>query len=138
MPAAPNISEAEWEVIKVIWDSGPLTAGQIVASLEGQKLWRPYTWEGDRTLRCGCRLSRLPVALAHLLKQSSCPPDARGRTGPASHSPAGGSDPDSRSGNCAKSSRTATSLIGSTITAGRGNYSWNRVLGLRISGRIAD
>ena len=44
MPALPNISEAEWEVIKVIWDAGaPLTAGQIVASLEGQKHWRPRT-----------------------------------------------------------------------------------------------
>ena len=47
MPASanilPNISDAEWEVIKVIWESGPLTAGQIVAALEGQKHWRPRT-----------------------------------------------------------------------------------------------
>lgn len=43
MPSTPNISEAEWDVIKVIWDSGPLTAGQIVAALEGQKHWRPRT-----------------------------------------------------------------------------------------------
>ena len=40
---SPNISDAEWDVIKVIWDSGPLTAGQIVAALEGQKHWRPRT-----------------------------------------------------------------------------------------------
>jgi len=44
MPALPNISEAEWEVIKVIWDAAhPLTAGEIVAALEGQKHWRPRT-----------------------------------------------------------------------------------------------
>jgi BlaI family penicillinase repressor len=44
MPAVPNISEAEWEVIKVIWDAGaPLTAGKIVAALSGQKQWRPRT-----------------------------------------------------------------------------------------------
>ena len=43
MPDTPNISEAEWEVIKIIWEKGPLTAGQIVAALEGQKHWRPRT-----------------------------------------------------------------------------------------------
>jgi BlaI family transcriptional regulator, penicillinase repressor len=41
---SPNISDAEWDVIKVIWDAGDaLTAGQIVAALEGQKHWRPRT-----------------------------------------------------------------------------------------------
>jgi len=41
---SPNISTAEWEVIKVIWDAGqPLTAGQIVAALQGQQQWRPRT-----------------------------------------------------------------------------------------------
>ena len=43
MPITPNISEAEWDVIKIIWEKGPLTAGQIVAALEGQKHWRPRT-----------------------------------------------------------------------------------------------
>ena len=44
MPALPNISEAEWEVIKVIWDAGkPLSAGEIVAALAGQTQWRPRT-----------------------------------------------------------------------------------------------
>ena len=47
MPSAPsqslNISDSEWEVIKVIWEAGPLTAGQIVTALEGQKHWRPRT-----------------------------------------------------------------------------------------------
>ena len=44
MSALPNISEAEWEVIKVIWDAGkPLAAGEIVAALAGQTRWRPRT-----------------------------------------------------------------------------------------------
>src|SRR5438874_2627441 len=43
MPEAPNISDAEWDVIKVIWDGGPQTAGEIVSALEGQKHWRPRT-----------------------------------------------------------------------------------------------
>ncbi len=43
MPETPNISDAEWDVIKVIWDAGPLTAGQVVTALEGQKHWAPRT-----------------------------------------------------------------------------------------------
>jgi BlaI family penicillinase repressor len=39
----PNISDAEWDVIKVLWESGPLTAGQVVAALEGSRHWRPRT-----------------------------------------------------------------------------------------------
>ena len=40
---SPNISDAEWDVIKVVWDAGPLTAGQIVSALEGTRHWRPRT-----------------------------------------------------------------------------------------------
>jgi BlaI family penicillinase repressor len=39
----PSISDAEWDVIKVLWDQGPLTAGQVVAALEGSRHWRPRT-----------------------------------------------------------------------------------------------
>jgi BlaI family penicillinase repressor len=44
MPQAPGISEAEWDVIKVLWDAGPATAGQVVAgvSVIGRR-WRPRT-----------------------------------------------------------------------------------------------
>jgi BlaI family transcriptional regulator, penicillinase repressor len=42
--SSPNISEAEWDVIKIIWDSAePMTAGQIVDALAGSKQWRPRT-----------------------------------------------------------------------------------------------
>jgi BlaI family penicillinase repressor len=48
MPAAANqsanISDSEWEVIKVIWDAdSPLTAGQIVESVSASNHWRPRT-----------------------------------------------------------------------------------------------
>src|SRR2546423_546087 len=69
MPALPQISDSEWDVMKVIWDSGPLTAGQIVQKLEGQKDWHPRTiktllgrlvkkgavaMEEDGDTTCGC------------------------------------------------------------------------------------
>src|SRR5436190_16268816 len=44
MPQTPAISEAEWDVIKVLWDAGPATAGQIVAAVSGtSRRWRPRT-----------------------------------------------------------------------------------------------
>jgi BlaI family transcriptional regulator, penicillinase repressor len=47
MPNSPNtiasVSEAEWDVIKVLWDKGPLTAGQVVEALADSKTWRPRT-----------------------------------------------------------------------------------------------
>ena len=43
MPALPQISDSEWDVMKVIWEAGPLTAGQIVQRLEGQTDWHPRT-----------------------------------------------------------------------------------------------
>jgi len=39
----PQISQAEWEVMKTLWDHGPLTSGQIVQRLEGGQDWRPRT-----------------------------------------------------------------------------------------------
>ena len=39
----PQISQAEWEVMKTLWDHGPLTSGQIVQKLEGGQDWRPRT-----------------------------------------------------------------------------------------------
>ena len=44
MPQVAGISEAEWDVIKVLWDAGPSTAGQIVAGVAGtSRRWRPRT-----------------------------------------------------------------------------------------------
>ena len=43
MPAIPQISDAEWEVMKAVWDWGPLTAGQVVDRLAGERQWKPRT-----------------------------------------------------------------------------------------------
>lgn len=43
MPQPTGISEAEWEVIKVLWDRGPLTAGGVVQGLSDVKQWAPRT-----------------------------------------------------------------------------------------------
>jgi BlaI family transcriptional regulator, penicillinase repressor len=41
--AVPQISEAEWDVMKVVWDHGPLTSGQIVRHLQRERDWQPRT-----------------------------------------------------------------------------------------------
>jgi BlaI family penicillinase repressor len=46
MPNSPNISEAEWEVMRVVWESGrenPLTAQQVVDALASRKDWSVRT-----------------------------------------------------------------------------------------------
>src|SRR5688500_3280963 len=39
----PEISDAEWDVMKVVWEHGPLTSGEIVRRLESERHWRPRT-----------------------------------------------------------------------------------------------
>ncbi len=39
----PQISDAEWIVMNVIWDHGPLTTNQVVQALEEQSDWKPKT-----------------------------------------------------------------------------------------------
>jgi BlaI family transcriptional regulator, penicillinase repressor len=39
----PDISDAEWHVMKVVWDHGPLTSGEVVRRLADEKDWKPRT-----------------------------------------------------------------------------------------------
>lgn len=39
----PNITDAEWEVMKVLWAGSPRTANEIVQALEGSRDWNPKT-----------------------------------------------------------------------------------------------
>lgn len=39
----PKISDAEWEVMKLIWKDSPLTSEEIVASLSDKTDWSPAT-----------------------------------------------------------------------------------------------
>ncbi|KGK87420.1 beta-lactamase [Desulfosporosinus sp. HMP52] len=44
MAETPKISEAEWEVMKIVWSrNSPLTANEIVDALEGIAEWKPNT-----------------------------------------------------------------------------------------------
>ncbi len=43
MDALPTISEAEWEVMGVLWANSPLTANEVVDQLIGRKAWSPKT-----------------------------------------------------------------------------------------------
>ncbi len=39
----PKISDAEWLVMKVLWDHGSQTTNQVVAALAEQTPWKPKT-----------------------------------------------------------------------------------------------
>ncbi|WP_152655649.1 penicillinase repressor BlaI [Oceanobacillus sp. CFH 90083] len=39
----PSISEAEWEVMNVLWKKSPQTANDVITSLQGQKDWKAKT-----------------------------------------------------------------------------------------------
>ncbi len=39
----PNISDAEWDVMRVLWQASPLTASEVITRLSGSKSWKPKT-----------------------------------------------------------------------------------------------
>ena len=43
MKGTPKISEAEWEVMRVLWNESPLTANKIVERLTVTKRWKATT-----------------------------------------------------------------------------------------------
>lgn len=43
MAQAPNISDAEWEVMRILWSRSPLAANEVVEALAGRKEWSPRT-----------------------------------------------------------------------------------------------
>lgn len=43
MRGSPRISDAEWDVMAVIWERSPMTAQQVVEALAGRKSWNPRT-----------------------------------------------------------------------------------------------
>ena len=42
MKHLPQISESEWDVLKIVWDHGPLTSGDVVKHL-ADRHWKPRT-----------------------------------------------------------------------------------------------
>jgi BlaI family penicillinase repressor len=43
MKEFPRISDAEWQVMKVLWGSSPLTSTEIIAQLKPDTSWSPKT-----------------------------------------------------------------------------------------------
>lgn len=43
MKQIPKISEAEWEVLRVLWDKAPCTAGEVIEALADNTNWKPTT-----------------------------------------------------------------------------------------------
>jgi BlaI family penicillinase repressor len=43
MARIPQISDAEWEVMKTVWEGGRLTAGQVVERVTADQKWKPRT-----------------------------------------------------------------------------------------------
>lgn len=41
--APPRITEAEWVVMKALWERAPQTTNEVVATLEKQTAWKPKT-----------------------------------------------------------------------------------------------
>ena len=39
----PSISDAEWIVMREVWEHGPMTTNQVVAALESRTHWKPKT-----------------------------------------------------------------------------------------------
>lgn len=39
----PSISEAEWQVMNVLWKKAPQTANEVISSLQEQTDWKPKT-----------------------------------------------------------------------------------------------
>ncbi|MGF7087995.1 BlaI family penicillinase repressor [Kroppenstedtia sanguinis] len=39
----PSISEAEWEVMNILWDQSPQTASEVIRSLQEHSDWKPKT-----------------------------------------------------------------------------------------------
>jgi BlaI family penicillinase repressor len=64
MPPIPQISDAEWEVMKALWSNRDLTAGQIVDALAADQKWKPRT---------------IKTLLARLVKKGAVSVEADGR-----------------------------------------------------------
>lgn len=43
MKELPKITDAEWQVMKVLWRKSPLTTGEIVDALKPSMAWSPKT-----------------------------------------------------------------------------------------------
>jgi len=43
MKKLPQISDAEWQVMKIFWENEPLTANEVIEKFDGATSWKPKT-----------------------------------------------------------------------------------------------
>jgi BlaI family penicillinase repressor len=43
MQKMPQISDAEWHVMKVLWNKSPLSSSEVISELKGTTDWKPKT-----------------------------------------------------------------------------------------------
>lgn len=43
MKTVPHITDAEWEVMKVLWNQSPRTANEVIDAMQDQTEWKPKT-----------------------------------------------------------------------------------------------
>ena len=65
MKTLPQISDTEWQVMKILWASEPLTANEVIKKIEGLMSWKPKT---------------VKTLLGRLVKKNAISFDKDGRT----------------------------------------------------------
>ena len=65
MKTLPQISDTEWQVMKILWASEPLTANEVIKKIEGLTSWKPKT---------------VKTLLGRLVKKNAITFDKDGRT----------------------------------------------------------
>lgn len=43
MKQVPHVSQAEWEVMKVLWDKAPVSLGELLSAVADASEWHPNT-----------------------------------------------------------------------------------------------
>jgi BlaI family transcriptional regulator, penicillinase repressor len=43
MKKLPQISDTEWQVMKIVWAGAPITANEVIEKFEGVTSWKPKT-----------------------------------------------------------------------------------------------
>ncbi|MBU2703080.1 BlaI family penicillinase repressor [Sporomusaceae bacterium BoRhaA] len=43
MKKLPQISDTEWQVMKILWSSAPITANEVIKKFDGVMSWKPKT-----------------------------------------------------------------------------------------------
>ncbi len=65
MKILPQISDTEWQIMKILWAGQPLTANEVIKKIEGLTSWKPKT---------------VKTLLGRLVKKNAISFDKDGRT----------------------------------------------------------